>query len=113
VILTGWKEIAAHLRRGVRTAQRWERMGLSVKRVTNSPRAPVVADSEELDAWMLRNPVVIGARSPKTRATIRRAQELRAEAQQTREALQRTMEALRRELDLLREKRRNFGKVSS
>ena len=28
VLLTGWKEIAAYLRFGIRTVQRWERLGL-------------------------------------------------------------------------------------
>jgi len=89
VILTGWKEIAEHLRCSVRTAQRWEGGGLPVKRVRKSPRAPVVADSDELDAWTLRNPVVIGTvLSPKLKwATIQRARKLRAEAQRARESL--------------------------
>lgn len=116
MILTGWKEIAAHLRRGIRTVQRWESAGLPVKRVTKSPRAPVVADSEEIDAWTLRNPVVIGTHlSPELRrATIQRARELRAEAQRAREALHQTTSALRDKLDSLREKkRRNMRKGSS
>ena len=115
MILTGWKEIASHLRRGVRTTQRWENAGLPVKRVTKSPRAPVVADSEELDAWTLRNPAVIGnALAPELRrATIQRARQLREEAQRARKALHQTMTALRKELDLLREKKRKIRKGSS
>src|SRR5262249_7118450 len=115
VILTGWKEISAHLRRGVRTAQRWERAGLPVKRITKSPRAPVVADSDELDAWTLRNPLVIGtALTPELRrATIQRARKLRAEAQRARKALHQTMTALRKELASLREKKLNIRKGSS
>ena len=53
VILTGWKEISKHLRYGIRTVQRWERNGLPVRRVNGTPRNPVLADSEELDAWIL------------------------------------------------------------
>lgn len=53
MILTGWKEIAKYLRYAVRTVQRWQSNGLPVKRVRKSPRSPVVADSEELDAWIL------------------------------------------------------------
>jgi len=99
VILTGWKEIAAHLRRDVRTTQRWEHRGLPIKRVANTPRAPVVADSDELDAWTLRDPIAIGdALTPELRrATIQRARQLRAEAHRAREPLHLTMEALRKE----------------
>src|SRR5262245_26059130 len=52
VIPTGWKEIARHLACGVRTAQRWEREGLPVKRLTNSSHSPVVAESHKLDSWI-------------------------------------------------------------
>ena len=53
MILTGWKEISNHLRYGVRTLQRWERNGLPIRRVNQTRRSPVVADSDELDAWIL------------------------------------------------------------
>jgi hypothetical protein len=49
--LSGWKEIATHLKQGVRTAQRWERLGLPVHRVGQGKRAPVIGFAEELDAW--------------------------------------------------------------
>jgi len=55
VLLTGWKEIAAHLRCGVRTVQRWERFGLPIARPTcaaGQKRGLVIADSEKLDAWI-------------------------------------------------------------
>src|SRR5262249_36778055 len=104
VILTGGKEISAHLRRGIRTAQRWERQGLPVRRVTRSSRAPVVADSEELDAWTLRNAATGAGRSPELRATIQRARDLRVEAQRARDALHVTMSALRKQLDSLEDK---------
>lgn len=32
--LTGWKEIAVHIGRGVRQAQRWEKLGMPVHRVS-------------------------------------------------------------------------------
>ena len=50
-LLSGWKEIAEHLHLGVRTAQRWERLGLPVRRVSDSPCSPVVAIPDELDLW--------------------------------------------------------------
>ena len=49
--LDSWKEIAAYLKRGVRTVQRWERTaGLPVRRVA-SPRGAVYAFKAELDRW--------------------------------------------------------------
>ncbi|MCU0248761.1 MAG: hypothetical protein MUE61_00995 [Vicinamibacterales bacterium] len=53
--LDGWKEIAAHLGRGVRTAQRWEReLGLPVRRLGTGGAEVVYALTEDLDAWLLR-----------------------------------------------------------
>jgi chromosome segregation ATPase len=49
--LSGWKEIASHLNQGIRTAQRWEHLGLPVHRVGSGRRSPVIAFAEELDAW--------------------------------------------------------------
>src|SRR5215469_15944828 len=53
-LLSGWKEIAEHLRLNVRTAQRWERLGLPVRRPYDSACSPVIADSEEIDQWATR-----------------------------------------------------------
>ena len=51
--LDSWKEIAGYLRRGVRTAQRWERdAGLPVRRV-GGDRQAVYAFRAELDDWWL------------------------------------------------------------
>jgi len=50
-ILTGWKEIAQYLRLTVRTVQRWEPLGLPVRRVSTSAWSPVVAMSDEIDQW--------------------------------------------------------------
>jgi len=51
VLLTGWKEIAAYLRFGIRTVQRWERLGLPVIRV-GGVRGAVMAHSERLNTWV-------------------------------------------------------------
>jgi hypothetical protein len=51
VLLTGWKEIAAYLRFGIRTVQGWERLGLPVIRV-GSVNGVVMAHSERLDTWV-------------------------------------------------------------
>lgn len=50
--LDSWKEIASHLRRDVRTVQRWQqRAGLPVHRHVDSKQRGVFAYTAELDAW--------------------------------------------------------------
>jgi hypothetical protein len=50
---TCWKEIAAYLRKGVRTVQRWEReFGLPVQRPSARSKGIVRASRQELDHWM-------------------------------------------------------------
>ena len=50
--LESWKEIAAYLKRDVRTVQRWEkREGLPVSRHIHDKLGTVYADRREIDAW--------------------------------------------------------------
>lgn len=50
--LSSWKEIAAHLRREVRTVVRWEKeRGLPVHRVPGGQGRSVFAFTDELDRW--------------------------------------------------------------
>jgi adenylate cyclase len=50
--LDSWKEIAAYLRRGTRTVQRWEREeGLPIHRLQHDKLGSVYAFRSELDAW--------------------------------------------------------------
>lgn len=50
--LDSWKNIAAYLKRGTRTVQRWEREGgLPVHRLAHDTRGTVYAYKSELDAW--------------------------------------------------------------
>src|SRR6185312_9455833 len=50
--LDSWKEIAGHLRREIRTIQRWEKFeGLPVHRLQHQKRPSVYAFTEELDEW--------------------------------------------------------------
>src|SRR5580698_82582 len=50
--LDSWKEIAAYLKRGVRTVQRWEHSsGLPVHRLELDRQSSVFAYKPELDAW--------------------------------------------------------------
>lgn len=106
MILTGWKEISKYLRYGVRTLQRWEHDGLPVKRVKDTPRSPVVADSEELDAWVLHRSRVPPGAPQVLVDNLRRAHELLRELAQNRKELQQRMQILRKELAELRAKRR-------
>ena len=54
--LNGWKEIAAFLGKGVRTAQRWEReYGMPVHRLGRDGGEIVWASRRELGAWMADN----------------------------------------------------------
>ena len=51
--LESWKEIAAHLKRSVRTVRRWERLErMPVHRHTHNSQATVYAFRSELDAWL-------------------------------------------------------------
>lgn len=50
--LRGWKEIANHVGRDVRTVQRWEYRGLPVRRLPGAERGNVYALVSELDAWL-------------------------------------------------------------
>lgn len=50
--LESWKEIAAHLRRSVRTVKRWEKIeGLPVHRLAHNKAASVYAYRSELEGW--------------------------------------------------------------
>ncbi len=51
-LLNSWKEIANYLGRGVRTVQRWEGMGLPVRRLGKGLRAPVIAYRADIDRWL-------------------------------------------------------------
>lgn len=70
MILEGWKDVAKHLGCGVRTAQRWERLGMPVRRPGSGRRSAVLAISEELDAWL--NDFAPGGRPPSHKASSQR-----------------------------------------
>lgn len=57
-ILNSWKEIAAHLRLGVRTVQRYEsQYGLPIRRFNGHSRNSVLGFAHEIDAWMRARPM--------------------------------------------------------
>src|SRR5437773_3896126 len=50
--LDSWKQIAAYLKRDIRTVQRWEKLeGLPVRRHQHQKRGSAFAYRDELDAW--------------------------------------------------------------
>ncbi len=50
--LDSWKEIAAYLKKEVRTVQRWEKSsGLPIRRLAHGKLGTVFAYKQELDAW--------------------------------------------------------------
>jgi|KBSMisStaDraftv2_1062788.scaffolds.fasta_scaffold12697_3 hypothetical protein len=69
-LLSGWKEIANYMHQGVRTVQRWELIGLPVRRVNTGRRSPVIALTEDLDAWARSLHVPLLDRIEELRATI-------------------------------------------
>ena len=69
-LLSGWKEIANYMHQGVRTVQRWELIGLPVRRVRATKPSPVIAFSEDLDFWARSLHVPLLDRIEELRATI-------------------------------------------
>jgi hypothetical protein len=56
--LSGWKDIASYLGKGVRTVQRYEReFALPVRRPAGKSTGSVVATTAELDAWVSASPI--------------------------------------------------------
>ena len=57
-ILSGWKDIASYLRKGVRTVQRYEvELGLPIRRPAGKSTGSVVATTVEIDAWVSARPL--------------------------------------------------------
>jgi hypothetical protein len=55
--LQSWKEIANYIGRAVRTVQRWEELGLPVRRPqADTRKSAVYAITHELDTWLINNP---------------------------------------------------------
>lgn len=57
-LLSGWKQIASYLGKGVRTVQRYEReLSLPVRRPARKSSGSVMATKAELDAWVAAIPL--------------------------------------------------------
>jgi hypothetical protein len=65
--LSGWKDIANYLEKGVRTVQRYERhLGLPVHRPSADNRGGVIATKAEVDAWVNASPLYLPSMSRPT-----------------------------------------------
>lgn len=63
--LDSWKQIAAYLKRTVRTVQRWERHeGLPVQRCLHARASTVYASKSQIDVWWNRKSVHIAGCMP-------------------------------------------------
>ncbi|HUO27386.1 MAG TPA: hypothetical protein VMU61_17080 [Candidatus Aquilonibacter sp.] len=108
--LSGWKEIAGYLGKGVRTVQRYEREdGLPVRRPASKSRPAVIATRAEVDAWVaagaIREQFVLSKMNAKAAALedIRKNLEtmgaLRAQMQSLRSELRSSVSALHRSIE--------------
>jgi len=121
-ILNGWKEIASHLGKGVRTVQRYEReLGLPIRRPAGKFTGSVMATRAELDAWVSASPVRLSfpvsqvitdhiATLTELKLRIAEMRRLRRETEELREQLRATGELLNVSLvGYCREKPRSLG----
>jgi len=105
-ILNGWKEIACHLGKGVRTVQRYEReLGLPIRRPAGNLTGSVIATKAELDGWVVARPIREAFRLPQApvdiatplsefRCQLKQMRRLREEAAELRTALRASLELL-------------------
>jgi len=69
--LDSWKEIAAYLRREVRTVQRWEKCeGLPVRRHVHAKASSVCAFKHEIDAWLRSRSRAASEPAPKKKSSV-------------------------------------------
>ena len=58
IFISGWKDIATYLNKGVRTVQRYEReIGLPIHRPSGKSAGSVIATKTELEHWVKAGPV--------------------------------------------------------
>ena len=112
MVVSGWKEIANYLRCGVRTVQRWEKVGLPVHRPLPGKRSHVVAYSEELD-WWITDHQPRHAVPGHIMVSIAHAERLREEIRARRAELRDRVRVLRKQMQNLRAKRRALPTLSS
>lgn len=102
-VLSGWKEIANHLGRGVRTVQRYERdLGLPVRRPSGHPTGAVVAVKSELDSWV-RSSATAQESFNKAQRSLNAQQESFNRAQDSINVAQESLNAVQKSLNVTQE----------
>ena len=118
--LTGWKDIARYMGRGVRTVQRYEHdLGLPVRRSMSKSRGSAIATKEEIDAWVdvkllthsfaLRRASLDIAAVKDFRTALAEQRQLREELAATRKSLHSIVEALHLNVRLQTTAHREFN----
>jgi len=109
-IISGWKDIANYLGKGVRTVQRYEHeLGLPIRRPAGKPVGSVIATKAELDGWVTASPLGEAFRLPQTvaenaallkefRSRVEQLHQLREENRALREDLDASLNSLRSNL---------------
>lgn len=113
-LLSGWKDIATYLKKGVRTVQRYERdFGLPVRRPAGIARGSVLATKAELDAWVSARPIrskfrlarglpkTSGATFSEIQTSLKNMRRLRIEMLELSAELQMSIQTLNRSLLLI------------
>jgi hypothetical protein len=109
--LSGWKQIASHLRCGVRTAQRWAaERGLPVQRIGHGPKPHLVAYPELINEWV-RNGGPVRLDASDSKALIAKSKKLRADSQVARRTLRDGVHLLHDNLSAFRDRQIDFRKM--
>ena len=115
-VLSGWKEIANHLGKGIRTLQRYElELALPIRRLGGKPKGSVFATAEELDAWVSTSLIRAGSQISKQivafecgsaasdiQEALRKMRRLREEMRASRASLRSTVQMLSRQVQALK-----------
>jgi len=109
-IISGWKDIATYLQKGVRTVQRYEReIGLPIRRPAGGSAGSVMATKAELDGWVAASPIREAFQLPQTpvdnttplrefRRHLSELHRLREETAELRAAIRKSLELLQTNL---------------
>ena len=104
-VLSGWKDIASHLGKGVRTVQRYEgNLGLPIRRPSGGRTGSVIATKTELNAWVAASPIrAVFHLQPLPRLDFTEFRKNVAESRRLREESSAVRDELRRALAVLYE----------
>jgi hypothetical protein len=116
-ILSGWKDIANYMQKGVRTVQRYElEFGLPIRRPAGTKAGSVIATKPEIDAWISARPIREAFRLPphlsadsseirkELRQQVTELHRLQEQAAQLRQEMSTAPEAVEASIHLLHER---------